>query len=1169
MTIKLKELFEKDVLRPIHGVVNAHDEANLGIEVEEYVLTNEAEVQIRDFLEEQYTKQNLSAIENGVWISGFFGSGKSHLLKMLAHLLGDVEGQAFDRDDVANSFKSKTGDQTMVGLLNKASRIPAKSLLFNIDQLADAANKDQGGALLRVFAKVFDDSCGYYGTQGHVAKFERTLDKAGQYEDFKNAYESITGKTWVDDRKNYIIQGKKIDDAYATAVGGDAPVDILQKQRADYTLSVDSFAEEVAEWLSHQEEGFRLNFFVDEVGQFIGNDSKRMLNLQTIAEALKQKAPGRAWVFVTAQEELERVVEMNSTQGADFSKIMGRFATRLKLTSKDVEEVIRKRLLAKNTTGEFELKKLHAAQSANFKTLFDFPDGSKAYKNYSTEALFVETYPFVSYQFPMFQAAISGLSKHDALEGKNTAVGERSIIVVVQAVAKILADQELGDLASFDVMFEGIRQMLKAANQNSILVAEKNLENELAVRILKALLLVKYIEGFQATERNLAVLVLNRFGQDLALLQKEVKEALTLLEQQTYVQRTGDTYSYLTNDEQDIEKEIKNLPIDSGDVNKRIFEILINKVFTSRKYRYPKNQQDFEFGYKLDDVPTGQQKELALHFITPAFEANTDDVRMHGAGLSELRVVLESDPHLLSDVAFLIKTDKYIKQKSGTLTPAQESILRTKQSQNALLEKELSERVKASVGQARMFVNANEVNSSSTVAEMRINEGMNALVSFAYPQLSILNGKTFSLENASRFLADNQESLTGYDDVGAPATEVLNMGIVQKEAFGVQVTVKTILELFRSKPYGWDDGSILSLLVFLFAQSKIKIEKDNTELKKSEIIANIRNTQLQAQLVVRKRETLDPEKVKIFADFVVSFLDEANMPGDPIELARHGKDLIKKYHDELTNFVRPSHYPFTSLLEEPLSRLKDLLAKEESWLVTEFTGADELLDAKDDVLLPISQFFRGEQVKHFDAARDFLTANSNNLSSLAAGADGPARELLADPGVFRGNKVNLLKVEIENLAEQIKAKLSEEREKARVQVLERKAQLEASEHFDSASAEAQKDVLNQIESVLAGIAAETSIAQVQLSAQNFATLTYARLVESLLAAQPVPARGLDDETGTGNPDVPQTPIQVVHIDKIAVAGKHVLETSADVDDYLNSLRAALNAAIADGKRITR
>ena len=182
--MQLNEIFAKDIQRPIEGVIKADDAAHLGTEVDEYVLTNEAAKGLELLLEEYTNYTNA----NGVWISGFFGSGKSHLLKMLAHLLGDVEGQDFPRDQVTSSFIAKTDDAMLMASLNKAASIPAKSLLFNIDQKATLITKDQTDALLKVFVKVFDESRGYYGNQGHVARFERDLDNRGQYEAFKDAY---------------------------------------------------------------------------------------------------------------------------------------------------------------------------------------------------------------------------------------------------------------------------------------------------------------------------------------------------------------------------------------------------------------------------------------------------------------------------------------------------------------------------------------------------------------------------------------------------------------------------------------------------------------------------------------------------------------------------------------------------------------------------------------------------------------------------------------------------------------------------------------------------------------------------------------------------------------------------------------------------------------------
>ena len=1022
--MRLSEIFAKDIQRPIEGVIKADDVAHLGTEVEEYVLTNEAAKGLEILLEEYTSYTNA----NGVWISGFFGSGKSHMLKMLAHLLGDVEGQDYPRQNVSDSFRAKSPDAFLPGLLNKADRIPAKSLLFNIDQKATLISKDQTDALLKVFVKVFDESRGYYGNQGHVARFERDLDDRGQYDAFKEAFERIAGIPWTQGREQSALEGPSIDRAFAE-VNGEAADGIIKQYSASYAVSIEDFADEVKSWLDKQDDpNFRLNFFVDEVGQFIGSDTKLMLNLQTIAESLNTKCAGRSWVFVTSQEDMEKVIgDRTRQQGNDFSKIQARFKTRLKLTSADVEEVIRKRLLEKNDAGAAALGRIYADQHANFKTLFDFVDGAKTYRNYADEAHFIGTYPFVSYQFPLFQAAIEGISDHNAFEGRNSSVGERSMLGVVQQVAKDIGNVEVGHLATFDHMFAGIRASLKAAAQRSIDVAERNLDNPLAVRLLKALFLVKYVESFQATPRNLTVLVYDRFGLDLPALSEQVKEALTLLESQTYIQRNGNAYEYLTNEEQVIEEEIKNVDIDASEVSGRLFKILSGDVIKTSKIRYAKNGQDFPFGFKLDDQAHGPQRELSIHFISPEYPYTPDEIRMHSAGKDELRVILDPDGRVLSDLRLLIKTEKYIKRKQGTsISATVDQILRAKGAQNTDREKELIERVRSSVGKATLVINAADITSTSQDALTRVTDGFQDLISRTYTQLKLLGGVTYSEQQVAS-AANPDSGLFDADTVSklsAPAEEVLSF-VIRKENLGEQVTVKTIVDNFQTKPYGWDLPSIEVLIAFLVGSSKVTLTVDGNVLKRSEVAATLRNTQKHPHAVVARQKTFDERKVAAFRKFCTDFFDEASTPKDPLELARHGADKLKGKRDELKATAAGSKYPFVAQLSTPIDLLDQVVGKPDDWYLTDFDLGDDLLDAKENLIDPIQAFLNGPQRVIYDEAAALLTTHSSNLSYLPAGSDEAVRNALVDPNAFRGNRMAQLKQATDKLRAQIDAMVAE------------------------------------------------------------------------------------------------------------------------------------------------
>jgi hypothetical protein len=1160
--MQLDQIFAKDIQRPIEGVIKADDAAHLGTEVDEYVLTNEAAKGLEILLEEYTSYTNA----NGVWISGFFGSGKSHMLKMLAHLLGDVEGQDYPRQNVSDSFRAKTPDAFLPGLLNKADRIPAKSLLFNIDQKATLISKDQTDALLKVFVKVFDESRGYYGNQGHVARFERDLDSRGQYHAFQDTFERIAGIPWRQGREQSALEGPSIDRAF-TEVDGETHSGVMQQYSRDYSVSIEDFADEVKAWLDKQgDPDFRLNFFVDEVGQFIGSDTKLMLNLQTIAESLNTKCGGRSWVFVTSQEDMEKVIgDRTRQQGNDFSKIQARFKTRLKLTSADVEEVIRKRLLEKNEAGVGALTKIYAEQHANFKTLFDFVDGAKTYRNYSDEVHFVGTYPYVSYQFPLFQAAIEGISDHNVFEGRNSSVGERSMLGVVQQVAKDIGNVDVGQLATFDSMFAGIRASLKSAAQRSIDVAERNLDNPLAIRLLKALFLVKYVESFQATARNLTVLVYDRFGLDLPALSEQVKEALTVLETQTYVQRNGNVYEYLTNEEQVIEEEIKNVDIDGSEVSGRLFKILSGDVIKTNKIRYAKNGQDFPFGFKLDDQAHGPKKELAVHFISPEYPHSPEEIRMHSAGKDELRIVLDPDARVLSDLRLLIKTEKYIKRKQGTSLSAIESqILQTKGAQNIEREKELIQRVKGSVGKAGLIINAADIASSSQDALVRVTDGFQDLISRVYTQLKLLGGTTYSEQqiagaaNPDGGLFDAQSG----SKLAAPSDEVLSF-VQRREALGEQVTVKTIVDTHTAKPYGWDLASIEVLIGFLIGTAKITLTVDGNVLKRSEVATALRNTQKHPHIVVSPQKTFAERKVAALRKFCADFFDEGNTPKDPLELARHAADKLRAKRDELMATTTGSKYPFVSQLSTAIDLLDQVVGKPDDWYLTDFNLGDDLLEAKENTVDPIRAFLSGGQKVIYDEASELLATHSSNLGYLPPGSDAPVRAALEDPDAFRGNKMAQLKHTTDQLRTQIDAVVTSSQTEVIGAIEERQSEIEGSAFFAKATPDAQQSVLRRIDQTISRVRALNQVALIRESGSSFEETVYPGLLDLLAASQP------KDGSGGGDGGTPPPPKQTVSVRTITATGvSGVLETETDVDRYLDALRTALVKTLNDGKRIS-
>ena len=429
----IEKLFKKDIHRNIEGVVKADNTTDEAVfnEVDEYVITNDLNKKLDDFFGEYSTTIGKNTQNIGVWISGHFGSGKSHLLKILSYILtnkrehSDLIGELFLEKIDADDFELKNNIQ-------KALSTPSETILFNIDQKSDIGSKNQDDAILGVFMKVFNEMRGYYPKFGYIAKFESDLDKRGKFDSFKVKFQELSGESWDSGRETIFLESDNLAKALSSVDGisEESAKDLIDRYEENYSLSIEEFANDVKDYIATKEKDFRLVFFVDEVGQYIGDNTKLMLNLQTIVETLATVCNGQAWVIVTSQSAVDMLVNANSQMQNDFSKIMGRFKVKLNLTSQNANEVIQKRLLEKTEEGNNDLGVIYDKVKNSLSSIIHFSDRSRQYQNYKDTEHFALVYPFVPYQMDLFQSCITGLSAHSVFQGKHQSTGERSMLDV-------------------------------------------------------------------------------------------------------------------------------------------------------------------------------------------------------------------------------------------------------------------------------------------------------------------------------------------------------------------------------------------------------------------------------------------------------------------------------------------------------------------------------------------------------------------------------------------------------------------------------------------------------------------------------------------------------------------------------------------------------------------
>lgn len=562
--MQIKTMFEKPIDRKIKGVIKVgqKDEENIFQELDEYVVTDELQKHFREFFNVYNDGITTSTDDIGVWISGFFGSGKSHFLKILSYILNSkLEVENKDNPGEIRRpidfFKedNKIPDSKVIADMISSSNISTDVILFNIDTKSENSESEKD-KILEVFVKVFNEIRGYATEYPFIADLEKKLEKENLYDQFKSTFESINGETWEDGRSEFLFNSEDIVETLVKInfMSEESATRWADKAEANYKISIEKFAKEVEEYCKSKGKNHHVVFLVDEVGQYIGEDTQLMLNLQSITEELGSKCHGKAWIIVTSQQNIDSIVNV---KGNDFSKIQGRFKTRLSLSSANVDEVIRKRLLLKNPTAFKTLKASYPPLEPILKNNFTFTDSAEM-KKYADADEFAHIYPFVPYQFNLLQYALTGIREHGAL-GKGIGEGERSMLELFQESAKNWMNHDEDRLIPFYTFYNPLHEKLDHSHKTVIMKAEKNENlNEFDVNLLKALFLIKYVKELKANLDNLTILMISHLDEDIPDLRKKISKSVDRLENETLISKNADTYSFLTNEEQDVNREIKN-----------------------------------------------------------------------------------------------------------------------------------------------------------------------------------------------------------------------------------------------------------------------------------------------------------------------------------------------------------------------------------------------------------------------------------------------------------------------------------------------------------------------------------------------------------------------------------------------------------------------------------
>lgn len=1219
--MQIKDLFIKDINRPINGVVKADqlEENTVFTELDEYVITAELGKHFEEFFDAYMPsvrdpKAKAASGKLGIWVSGFFGSGKSHFIKILSYLLQNIQATDGQIDKSAiEFFKDKNLDGFLLGEIDTAVTKDNTVILFNID--AKANTDDGDDAVLKVFLKVFNEQMGFSGDHPHIAHLERELESKGLLQDFHKEFYSLTDMDWVENRDSYDFYRDDMAEALGkvTKQSTESARQWVEQLENNFTLDVSNFCKWVKEYLDGNVDR-RVLFFVDEVGQFIGNNTQMMLKLQTITENLGTICEGRAWVVVTSQEDIDSVIgQMAGSKGHDFSKIQGRFE-RLSLSSSNTSEVIEKRLLSKGDAARDELQDLYDQKGDILRNQLAFDSTTTAeLANYKDATSFVHSYPFVPYHYTLVQKIFESIRKAGAT-GLHLSRGERSLLDAFQSAAKQVREQDVGVLIPLYYFYPAIESFLDTSVKKDIDQASiKESISPFALNILKSLFLIRYVDVIKSTLDNLVTLCVSKVDEDRLALRREIEQALNALEQNLLIARQGDEYIFLTNEEKEIENEIRETDIELSDETKKVSELIFDDVLRRDNiYRYPENKQDFPISRFCNGMPKDgtQENDLVVKVISPIdpnyaeYDSTVCANQSQDGNNGAIIIKLADSGKTFDEIRTFIRTEKFLRRNTGN-RPEQQQLLNQKGTENQERNRRVRNELEELLKDAEFYALGSQQNPKGGSIASILQDLYRYVIENTFSKLKFVKPFPGDIrrEIQNTLVADDVGQI-GLDlnsaEVNPQASLEVEKYIALSDDTGRPLTADDLVKVFSKRPYGWNSDEIILIISRLALANKICFQMRQQDVALKSAYDNLMQVRKRSELRIRRIKQQSEANLKRAAKLFKDFFGK-NAPDSEKELfnvAQSNLIKMKSKLDAFANRASTGHYPGTKEIEDGQVLLAGLTETQSSYQFIEaFLSSDnDLLDFEEDYQdlenFYESQFTTWQKLNKalsidFDRNRIALEKDADALSALQKleaiyNESKPYRKIRdVDPLIEKVSKVN------ESL-------LADKRAHAKSRIEHRIEQVQQQIKAAHVPSELSNKALRPLQLSLKRIDDLSGIAEIaQEQADTIAFEEEAHeLINTFIEEQQVLAEKKakeeaekaikTDESGTGSVDYEPTqtepkkvaepaPKKIVTVDTSSlmreVKSAGVIETEQDIDDYLSALKAKLTKLVNSNNKV--
>ncbi|QVL47244.1 MAG: BREX system P-loop protein BrxC [Thiocapsa sp.] len=875
----IKTLFANDIDRRIEEVIKVDqaDETIIRDELAEYVVTSSILSHLLKIFEHYLATWQKPNEGIAVWISGFFGSGKSGFAKYIGlalanrYILGQGAGELLARR--CKDTKAR------VLLTNIAEQIPTEAVIFDVS--TDRGIRTGNQSITEIMYRLFLQSLGY-ARDLDLSELEITLEEAGGLDAFKAKYREVFAKDWDVEKGKIAIavqQASRVMHALepATYATADSWRESAMK-RADITPG--DLATRCMELMSRRRPGKTLLFVIDEVGQFVARDVQKMLDLQAVVQSFGRVGRGKLWILVTSQEKLTELVGGLDDRRVELARLMDRFPSELQvhLEPSDISEVTSQRVLAKNAEAEKTLRERFTEHRGRL------TDNTRLTADITLPELtadaFIELYPLLPYQIDLIIQIVSGLRTQGGAS-KHVGGANRTIIKLAQQLLihpdVDLANQPLGALARVDQIYDLVSGNIGSEIRAKIADIGTKIAHPLAQPVAKTICLLQYVRSVHRTAENIAAALHPAIDADSRLA--EVRQALDALEKGLMVRRGDDGYRIPTPAEDDWERQRSGLVPKPGDTARLHAEavtalwqpqpshnLLDVKPFKAGLYLGERLAVEGDIPFHLTLAETGTECDRQVEEFRRRSQTETKAVfwvAAIGDAIDRETVELHRSKDILS------------RKERGAQTKDESALVAEEKIRQRRHQDEVRRLVKQSLLTGTIFFRGNDRSPDEGAGD--VSRSAAKVLSQALPEVfdrfEEAAARVAKADLDALLTTENLRGLTPVytdlglvrDQVGKPTfnvetgvlAEVLAR-IENRTSYGETASGRWLTDEFAKEPFGWEFDTVRLLVIALLRAGKIEATSKGQVIDSAlslEARTNFTNNNLFRQASFRPRTT--------------------------------------------------------------------------------------------------------------------------------------------------------------------------------------------------------------------------------------------------------------------------------------------------------------------------